>query len=299
MQRITTLLAACCAPAALAAQATGATEVWRLAGTTLPVAQALSTGGGSALWNPAQRPPTGRASVCFEIIQTPAAVGATGVLVVGRIRVSPVGELGLVYGSMGISDLVRTTSSPSQDSGSIPFYAQFVAANWTVTKRGTTLGATLGVQDVRFDEIRAQRAAFDIGATQMLPGAIRIAAAAHVFAPLAAGDASHDVYGGVERRMWRGAMWRGSGPVSVIARYGVALGHGFNADHHVGVGLDVGGQLLVDVQMAREGGYGGAGWRGSAGVRIRIGRYRVSYARDAGLSDIGSAYRVGLEAQIK
>ena len=51
--------------------------------------------------------------------------------------------------------------------------------------------------------------------------------------------------------------------------------------------------------MAREGGYGAAEWRGSAGVRIRIGGYRLSYARDAGVSDIGSAYRIGLEAQTK
>ena len=41
MQRITTLLAVCGAPAVLAAQAAGAIELWRLAGTTLPVAQAF------------------------------------------------------------------------------------------------------------------------------------------------------------------------------------------------------------------------------------------------------------------
>lgn len=298
MQRIVTFLAVC-APAMVAAQETAAIQLWHLAGTTLPVAQALTTGGGSAVWNPAQPPPTGRASVCLEMIQTPAAVGATGVLVVGRIRTPPLGELGLVYGNMEMSDLLRTTFSPTQDSGSIPFYAQFVAANWTLTQRGTTLGATLGLQDVRLDQFHAQRAAFDIGVAQVLPGAVRVAAASHVFAPLAAGDPSHDFYGGVERRLWRGTLWRGSGPVSLSARYGVAFGHGFSADHHVGLGLEVAAQFLADVQVAREGGYGAAQWRGSAGVRIRIGHYRVSYARDAGVSDIGSAYRIGLEAQIR
>jgi hypothetical protein len=295
MQRIATLLVVS-APAALAAQATAATQLWRLAGTTLPVAQALVTGGGSAVWNPAQRPPLGRGSICLEIIQTPAAVGATGVLVVGRLRVRPVGELGLMYGNMEIADLIRTTVSTTQDSGAIPYYAQFFAANWTVTHRGTTLGATLGLQDVRVDQVQEQRAAFDVGVAQLLPGAIRVAAAGHVFAPLAAGDASHDFYGGVERPVWRGTLWRGSGPVSLSARYGVAFGHGVSADHHVGLGLDVAEQFLADVQLAREGGYGTAAWRGSAGVRIRIGRYRLSYARDAGISDIGSAYRIGLEA---
>ena len=298
MQRIAALLAIC-APAAAAAQETAATELWHLAGTTLPVAQALATGGGSAVWNPAQPPPTGRASVCVEIIQTPAALGATGVLVVSRIRVSPLGELGLLYGNMEISDLVRTTFSPTQDSGSIPFYAQFVAANWTLTQGGTTLGASVGVQDVRLDQMHAQRPAFDVGVAQVLPGAFRVAAAGHVITPLAAGAARHAFYGGVERRVWRGTLWRGSGPVSLSARYAVAFGHGFSADHHVGLGFEIAEQFLADVQVAREGGYGAAEWRGSAGVRIRIGRYRVSYARDAGVSELGSAYRVGLEAQIK
>jgi hypothetical protein len=298
MQRIATLLAVC-APASVAAQAIAATQLWRLAGTTLPVAQALATGGGSAVWNPAQLPPMGRASICVEIIQTPAAVSATGVLTVGRLRVRPLGEFGLLYGNMEMADLVRTTLSPAQDSGAIPYYAQFVAGNWTVTHRGTTLGATLGLQDVRVDQTQAQRAAFDIGVTQVLPWGTRVAAVGHLFAPLAAGDASHDFYGGVEHRVWRGTLWRGSGPVSLLARYGVAFGHGVNADHHVGLGLQVAEQFLADVQLAREGGYGAAEWRGSAGVGIRIGRYRLSYARDAGISDIGSAYRIGLEAQTK
>src|SRR6266705_3187068 len=99
MQRIATLLVVC-APRALAPQATAATQLWHLAATTLPVAQALATGGGSAVWNPAQLPPLGRGSISVEIIQTPAAVGATGVLVVGRLRVRPVGELGVMYGNM-------------------------------------------------------------------------------------------------------------------------------------------------------------------------------------------------------
>jgi hypothetical protein len=298
MQRIATLLAVC-APATVAGQATAAAELWRLAGTTLAVPQALATGGASTVWNPAQRPPTGRASVCLEVIQTPVIVGATGALVVSRIRMRPLGEVGLVYGNMGMSDLLRTTSSTTPDSGSIPYHAQFLAANWTLTHGGTTLGATMGLQDARLDKIHEQRAAFDVGVAQELPGALQLAAAAHVFAPLAAADASHDFYGGVERRMWRGALWSGSGPASLSLRYGVAFGHGFSADHHIGVGFDVGGLFVLDVQAAREGGYGVEEWRGSAGVRLRIGRYRVTYARDTGISDIASAYRVGLEAQVK
>ena len=145
MQRIASILAVC-APVAVAAQETAATQLWHLAGTTLAVPQALATGGASAVWNPAQAPPIGRASISLEFIQTPAPVGAAGVLAVGRIRVRPLGEVGIVYGNMQISDLLRTTFTPMQDSGSIPYYAQFVSAHWTLTRGGTTLGATFGMQ---------------------------------------------------------------------------------------------------------------------------------------------------------
>lgn len=298
MQRIAIVLAVC-APAAAAAQETAAIQLWRVAGTTLPVPQALATGGGSAVWNPAQPSPTGRGSVCLEIIQTPVAIGASGVLVVGRIRVSRFGAVGIVYGNMQIPNLLRTTVSPAPDSGSIPYYGQFLVGNWSFTRGGTTVGTSLGLQDARLDAVNAQRAAFDVGIAQQLPGSLRIAAAGHLFAPVAAGDPSHDFYGGVERRMWRGTLWRGSGPVSLTARYGVAFGHGFNPDHHFGLGLEIAAQFVADVQVAREGGYGAAGWRGSAGIRIRVGHYRLTYARDTGISDIGSAYRIGLEAQVK
>ena len=295
MQRIASILAVC-APVAVAAQETAATQLWHLAGTTLAVPQALATGGASAVWNPAQTPPIGRASISLEFIQTPAPVGAAGVLAVGRIRVHPLGEVGIVYGNMQLSDLLRTTFSPMQDSGSIPYYAQFLAADWTMTRAGTTLGATFGLQDARLDEASRQRVVLDVGIAQVLPASVRVAAA--VMTPIVEGDPSDVFYGGIERRMWRGRLWRGSGPASLSARYGVTVGHGFSADHQFGLGLEV-AALIADVQVAREGGYGTAGWRGSAGMRIRIGHYRLTYARDAGLSDIGSAYRIGLEAQVK
>ena len=283
----------------VAAQEPGAAQLWDLAGSTLPVAQALATGGTSAVWNPAQPPPPGRASLCLEMIQTPAAVGAEGLLFVARLRVRAAGELGIVYGTMKMSDLIRTELSPSLDSSSIPYYAQFIAASWTKTHRGTTLGATFGLQDITLDRAHRDGPMLDLGIAQMLPWGFRVAVAGHVVATLAAGDPDHDIYGGIERRMWRGTPWRGSGPVSLTARYGIAVGRGFGADHEFGAGVDVGNQFLADLHVARESGYGVPEWRGSAGIRIRIGRYRVNYARDTGVSEIGSAYRIGLEARVQ
>src|SRR5207245_2909713 len=36
----------------------------------------------------------------------------------------------------------------------------------------------------------------------------------------------------------------------------------------------------------------------AAGMRVRIGRYGLSFARDAAFNDVGAAYRVGLEARL-
>src|SRR5256886_8199436 len=78
-------------------------------------------------------------------------------------------------------------------------------------------------------------------------------------------------------------------------RYGIATAHGFAADHQFGAGFELGPQFGCDLVVAREGSYAQAGWRMVIGVRVGVGRYRVSFARDFGVNDIGAAYRVGLE----
>ena len=52
--------------------------------------------------------------------------------------------------------------------------------------------------------------------------------------------------------------------------------------------------------LAREGSYGDrVSWRPVAGLRIAIGKYRITLARDAGVNDLGSAYRVGVDARFR
>ena len=234
----------------------------------------------------------------LDLVQTPTAVGANGTLFVGRIRVRPVGELGLVYCEMAVADLLRTTVSPEPDGGSVPYFAHLAGANWTITHAGTTFGATIGLEDARLDMVHEDRATVDIGLAQLLPAGVRIAAAGHLMSRFRA-EADHDLYAGVEWRLWRGTAWNGSGPGSFVLRSGIAAGRGVSADYQKGLGLELAGQFAADLQLTRQGGYATGGWSGSVGVQVRIGRYGVRYARDTGLSDLGSAYRVGLEAQVK
>src|SRR5437899_7080151 len=111
-------------PGLLAAQQSAGAELWRLAATTLPIPPALATGGAAAFWNPAQPAGPEHGSVAFEAIETSPEVGAQGVLLTARARVTPIGGVGLVYGRMSIGDLVRTSLSPDPDPGGIPYYTQ-------------------------------------------------------------------------------------------------------------------------------------------------------------------------------
>jgi hypothetical protein len=298
MQRIAALLAVL-TPGAAAAQTSAAAELWRVAATTLVTPEALATGGASALWSPAQLPPAGRATLSLEIVQTPSALAATGAFAVARLRVHPVGALGLVYGSMRIADLVHTSVDPTPDGQEIPYGTRLLGVNWTLTAGGTTLGATVGWEHIRLDETHSDRATCDVGIRQDLPGPLWLSIASHLFSPITSDQPLADFYGGIEWAVWRGSSWQGSGPVTVLLRYGAALGTGLAADHELGFGVALARTFAFDVKVVREGNYGEVGWRGTAGVRFGIGRYRVTYARDTGSNDIGSAYRVGLESDVR
>jgi len=297
MQRISLLLAGF-APAALWGQQDAGTELWRVAATTLPLPPALGTGGAAAFWNPAQPAIAERASLALEVIQTAPTVGASGVLASVRLRVRPLGQVGLVYGRMGIGDLVRTSLSPDPDPGTIPYYTQTLGATWGMALGGggTALGATLAYQDTRLDAAQSNRWTLDVGARRNFADVVTLAAATHFFSRFATGDAAQELYGGLEVRVWHGPLW--GSRAALRGRYGIATAHGFSTDHQFGAGVELGPQFGCDLVVEREGSYGQPGWRAVTGVRVGVGRYRVSFARDFGVNDVGAAYRVGLEGRV-
>lgn len=299
MQRIAVLLvglAAIPGGSGTAQQAAG-TALWRLAATTLPLPPALATGTAAVFWNPAQIEDSARTQLGIEGIQTPAAIGASGMLAAVRVRAGSVGQIGFVYGHVGLSDLTRTGDSPDPIGSAVPVYTSALGVTWSRPVAGTAVGATLGYHETRLDAARVTRWTLDLGASRDVAPGLRIAAATHFFSALSASDPAQDVYAGVEYRLWRGPLW---GDQAVVrGRYGLAFGHGFTADHQLGAGFELGRVLALDVGVTREGSYGAEGWRPAAGVRITIGKYRVTLARDAGVNELGSAYRVGVDARFR
>jgi hypothetical protein len=298
MQRIAVLLVGLATiPRSGAAQQAAGTALWRLAATTLPLPPALATGTAAVFWNPAQIDDSARTQIGLEGIQTPAAIGAAGMLAAVRVRAGAVGQLGFVYGHVGLSDLTRTGDSPDPIGSAVPVYTSALGMTWSRPVLGGALGATVAYHETRLDDVSVTRWTLDVGASRDIVPGLRVAAATHFFSSFSSSDPAQDVYAGVEYRLWQGPLW---GDRAVVrGRYGLAFGHGFAADHQVSAGFEVGRIVALDVGLTREGSYGTGGWRPAAGVRVTIGKYRVTLARDAGVNELGSAYRVGVDARFR
>jgi hypothetical protein len=300
MQRIGLLLLGFCASGMrpIAAQEATGTTLWRVAAATVPTPAALAVGPIAALWNPAQRTDSGRVILALDVIQTPPTVDASGVITTVRVPAKHIGELGLIYGRVGLSDISQTMDSPDPTGVVVPVYTFALGGTWSRRFGSTDLGATLAFHQTRLDTQRSERMTFDIGATHTFSDVLRIAAATHFFSSLSVDDPSQDLYGGIEARVWQGKL---SGERAVLrGRYGIAFAHGFQADHQLGIGAELAKTFTFDFLVAHEGSYGAeSGWRPVAGARITIGKYNLTLARDGGVNDVGAAYRVGIDARFK
>ena len=293
------LLLVCAGPLRAAAQAGAGSELWRLAAATFPVPAALASGAAASFWNPAQGlGGAWRGQIGLDLIQTPVAVGATGLIGGVRGPLAGLGTLGAIYARMSLGELVRTVDSPDPAGPTIPFYTQSAGVTWARAFHATTLGAALTYHDTRLDAAYLHRWTLDLGMVQpLLDDRVRVALGTRGLHRLGS-DPTQDVNLGLQLRAWRGVLW-GTTAGTLVARYGMAFGHPGGADHQFGAGLEVGPAVAIDAIVAREASYGNAAWRSAAGVRISVGRYRLSLARDAGVSDLGSTFRVGLEARRK
>src|ERR1700716_2667567 len=266
MQRIALLLVGLLVLAAGGApgQQTTGTTLWRVAATTLAVPPALTLGPAAVIWNPAQTQDSARLQLALEAIQTPAAVDATGLIAAVRIPAGSIGQLGFVYGRVGLSDITQTVDSPDPTGSVVPVYTFALGATWSRLIGATSVGATLAFHETRLDLVRADRWTIDVGASRPFAGdRLRMAAATHFFSSLKTNDPSQDIYAGIEGRIWKGPLK--SDRVIIRGRYGLSFAHGFGADHQFGVGAEVAKTVSLDLMLAREGGFSdGAHWRPGA-----------------------------------
>jgi hypothetical protein len=199
---------------------------------------------------------------------------------------------------MQISDLVRTSISPIPDPGVIPYHTQVVGVTWARAVGRVTLGATGARHSTALDERQYGRWTLDVGASLPLGSRVRVAGATHFFSRLDAADPAQDLYLGADVLAWQGVPWEGAPPMSVHARYGAAIAHGFSADQHVGVGFALGQLVTVDLLASHEGGYAAGGWQPIAAVGFRVSDYGIAVAANPGAAGLGPAFRVGLDVSV-
>ena len=173
------------------AQDQAGAQLWRLAAITLPTPAALATGGPAAFWNPAQEV-AADLQAGLDVIQAPAEIAASGLLATIHVRVRSVGHVGVLYGRMEMSDLVRTTASPEPEPGSIAFFAHTLGLTWTRALAGTALGVTLAAHENRLDAQDSRRWTADVGVARQIGPRLRVAAATHFLSPTGEAEARDD-----------------------------------------------------------------------------------------------------------
>ena len=275
-----------------AAQAPASAEMWRLSAATLAGPAALEDGANGAFWNPAAAWTSSRVRLGAQVLQTPDVLGVTGLVAGGSYRWSDVLAVHLLVGRTQVGDLVRTTTSPTSDLGSIPVYEQLVGVGAALRRGAFTGGALLRAHNARFDADRDQGVTLDLGLKIALPR-LSLAAATHFF-PLDVGSREvTDYYAAAEGQPASPSVW--GAPGRLFVRYGVSARRGSGVEHGGGVGLELDHRFRVDGAVVRETGYTGASWRPTVGVHLRVGRYLITAARSSGLGGIGASYRIGLD----
>ena len=279
-----------------AAQAPAGADLWRVAGATLATPPPLVSGATGLLWNPAA--PAPEYAVGVEVIQTGSVVGLSGLSAGAQTKVGGRLELGLVFGRMQVRDLVRTTTSPNSEVGSIPVHEQFVGGKVGIRAAWFEVATLLRFHDERFDALGAQGFTFDFGVYAEPWSVARFAAATHFLALDFSTQHTTDFYlaGEVEPlrpNLLRDTNWR------LFGRYGITLRSLFGPDHVLSAGARYHNLLSFDLSMTREAGFEGGAWRPGISFALRIGRYTIGAARGSGLNDVSGTYRISMNVQLR
>jgi hypothetical protein len=288
------LLSASLAAPSLAAQAPDLVLLWRVSGMVLATPAPLQRGPTGLFWNPAAVHGAPGLALGLEVMHTPDVVSMSSVLGGLTYQVGRHLGIGLTAGRVSVGDLVRTSTSPESEEGTIPVYAQFLGAAAGTAVGPLALGAEVRLHDVRLDTESDHALTVDAG-LQFSPIEGLTLGAASQFATLTLTNRVTAAYSAAAEYRVRAGRALG-GQAAVLGRYGIELRANGDVEHLLGAGLALGDRLQVDVAVLRADGYETAAWQPVVGVEFRAGRYRVGVARGSGLNGIGATYRIGLNA---
>lgn len=284
------------------AQAPASADMWRLSAATLARPAALEGGASGAFWNAAAAWDRSRVRVGAQVLQTPDLLGVTGLVAGASYRWSDGLAAQLLVARTDVGGLVRTTTSPTSDLGSIPVYEQLVGLGAAFRRGAVTGGALLRGHNARFDSDRDNGVTLDLG-LKVAVSRLSLAAATHFFPLDISSRDLTDFYAAAEGQPASPSVW--GTPGRLFLRYGVSLRRGSGVEHGWGAGLELDERFRLDAAVVRETGYvvgetgyADASWRPTVGVQLRVGRYAIAAARSSGLGGIGASYRIGLDVDV-
>jgi hypothetical protein len=290
------VLAVAVAATPAGAQAPAAAELWRVAAASLASHPALQVGATSTFWNPGS--PNGQrgGAAGIEIVHTSAVLGLSGLLLGGSLPLAGPVRAGLVLGRMQIRDLVRTTTSPDSEQGSIPVFEQFGGAHLAFQSTAVQAGVLLAIHNSRFDIESETGFTLDIGFRARPFRRLTIAAATHLLPVTLTSEPTTDYYAAAEYIVVD--RWTLSTLEARLAlQYGATYRNSGDLDHTLTAGFTVNEQVHIDATITNESAYGQRQWRPGIALGLRFGRYTVMFSHGTGINDVGGTYRVGLDVE--
>ncbi len=268
-----------------------------MAALSLAVPPALQSGATGSFWNPVAVGERRGISVGAHVMHTSDILGLSGLLVGGSLPLRRPLRVGIVLGRMQVRDLVRTTTSPDTEEGSIPVYAQLAGIGIGVGGRTASVGAMVRYHTARLDTQEERGATIDVGVRLIPIARLTVAAASHFFPATFTSDPTTEYYAGAEYAV----VERGAGQpssVRISVRYGATYHDSGDLDHTAGVGLNAGDWARIDAALTSESSYDAHELRPGIGLSLRFGRYVVALAHGLGLNGVGGTYRVGLDVEL-
>ncbi len=198
---------------------------------------------------------------------------------------------------MEVGDLVRTTTSPSSELGSIPVYEQLLGVSLGIGGPTFQVGGHVRLHDARFDTIDDDGVTVDFGLRWAPSSRLLLTAASQFFPFDVVSQDATEYYAGVE---YGAASLPAPADTraEVLGRYALTVRQTGDVEHGFGVGIDVAGHVRIDASLTRESAFDHTAWRPGVGLGLTIGRYTVVVTRSEGLNDVGAAYRLGLDISI-
>lgn len=280
----------------LMAQASVASDLWRVAAGTLVVPAALADDGTSPLWTPAVvlKDPD-RFRVGIEAIHTASDVGLSGGIVALTARTGAATAISLTYGRLGIASVGYTETSPELIGGSLEIYNQTASLGVAhAFGHGLTGGVALRHLSGQLAFTTHAQFGADLGVQYAGLSHLRFGASTHYFDPsFTSGSRAASYNLGAEYRSSAFEAWGARS--TALVRWGLTAAHG-DTQQLISAGLTLGPSLSLDVGAAQERTATDAVWRSRLGLGVGAGRYLVRIGRDGGVNDFGATYRFGLTA---